>query len=100
MKRGFGRCGHGFGGFDRFRGFDGFCGFDGFSGFNGFDGFSVFDGISGFNGFSGFDGFSGFGGFSFVYTVTIGFISCAELPSDLYLAEGWTTNKSEVKLRS
>ena len=90
LKRGFGRCGHGFGGVDGFSGFNGFSGFEGFSGFNGFDGFSGFDGISGF---SGFDGFSGFGGFSLVYSATKGFISCAELPSDLHMAKGWTTHK-------
>ena len=69
LKRGFGRCGHGFGGVD------------GFSGFNGF------------SGFEGFSGFSGFGGFSLVYSATKGVISWAELPSDLHMTEGWTTHK-------
>ena len=66
LKRGFGGCGHGFGGCDRLGGFGGF---DGLGGFGRFDGFSEFD------------GFSRFDGFSFVYSATKSFISCAELPS-------------------
>ena len=47
LKRGFGGCGHGFGGYD------------------GLGGFDRFDGFSGFDGLGGFDRFSGFGGFEF-----------------------------------
>ena len=31
--------------------------------------------------------------FSFIYSATKGFISSSKLSSELYLAEGWTTNK-------
>ena len=62
LKRGFDRCGHGFGGCD---GLGGISGFNGLSEFCGFDGLDGFDGFSRLDGFDGFDGFSGFGGFVF-----------------------------------
>ena len=34
LKRGYSRCGHGFGGFGGFDGLSGFGGFDGFTGFD------------------------------------------------------------------
>ena len=59
LKRGFGRCRHGFGGYDVLGGLGGLSGLGEFGGFDGLGGFD------GFGGFSGFDGFSGFGGFVF-----------------------------------
>ena len=59
-KRGFSRCGHGFGGYD------GIYGLGGFSGFGGFGRFSGFNRFNGFGGFKGFDGFGRFG-FSFAF---------------------------------
>ena len=35
---------------------------------------------------------------SFIYSPTKGFISSSKLSSELYLAEGWTTNKCEAKI--
>ena len=60
LKRGFGGCGHGFGGCE---GLDGFDRLGGCDIIDGLDGLSGFDGLGGFDGFSGFNGFSEFGGF-------------------------------------
>ena len=71
LKRGFGRCRHGFGGYDGLGGLGGLSGLGGLGGLGGVSGlgkFGGFDGLSGFDGFGGFsefDGFSGFGGFVF-----------------------------------
>ena len=35
---------------------------------------------------------------SFIYSPTKGFISSSKLSCELYLAEGWTTNKCEAKI--
>ena len=59
LKRGFGGCGHGFGGCDGFSGFDGLGGLSGCDGLDGFDRLTGFDRFSGFNGFSRFGGFDG-----------------------------------------
>ena len=72
LKHAFGGCGHGF---------DGCDGLGGLGRFGGFDGFSRFG------------GFGGLGFLSFIYSATKGFISSCKLSSELYLAEGWTTNK-------
>ena len=55
LKRGFGGCGHGFGGCDIIDGLDGLSGFDGLGGFDGFSGFNGFSEFGGFDGFSGID---------------------------------------------
>ena len=72
LKRGFGRCKHGFGECNGFGALDGFNGLGEFGGFDRLGRFDRLDGVSGFEefgGFSGFDRLSGFGGFVFLIRI-------------------------------